>query len=419
MPRLPSILFLGAGVVLAAASALWQRTELGGLEKQLEEERRRQRDAKRAAEQTENDLQACRYELEQARRARNQLEEEARIVKKEVARLSETQALTMALLHSRTEELTAAEAYLNKADATSEAEIVDELDALNVEILQTAATMAETFTFGRSEGSEELRRAADNEVVNTLGTRMIDLLQKSTHNEDPLAVQIALQAVLCAYMEWIITSWYFEGKEGDTLLGDIYNAILETDQSIAGRWRALTRKYAVQTFAHGSSDIHQQLVDVVMENLVNVLISAGLDSDTEQISESVVAQFTGHTSEMVKRAAHLNWLMGQTITSCELAPLYLVPDNPFDEEFMEDTFGQGPENPDELILCTTDLGLARSERLADGNWQKLVLKKPRVTLLSGVNPPENVAETAKAQQGHAAELERRPEPSTEVSEFSM
>ena len=144
----------------------------------------------------------------------------------------------------------------------------------------------------------------------------------------------------------------------------------------------MTRKYAVQAFQSGpDSNIHQQLVDVVMETLVNILVSAGLDTAAAEISESVVAQFTGHASEVVKQATHLNSIINQNITSSDLAPLYVVPDTLFDQETMEDGFASNAT--DELILCATDLGITKTEKV-DRTWHKKILKKPKVALQSGL-----------------------------------
>ncbi len=147
----------------------------------------------------------------------------------------------------------------------------------------------------------------------------------------------------------------------------------------------------MEAFTEGS-DIHQQLVDVVMETLVNILISAGLEVATDQVSDTMAAQFAGHTSEVVKRATELNSVIGQGIISCELSPIYLPPETAFDVGTMEDTFGRGPREQ-ELILCTTDLGLLRSERQGD-DWQRRVLMRPKVALQSGLEEPAIVEDSA-------------------------
>ncbi|KAF8916224.1 hypothetical protein CPB85DRAFT_1290370 [Mucidula mucida] len=347
-----------------------------------------------------HELLECRNALQSTRNVNHDLElrleaqtEATALARDEVGRIRGIHEKTVQLLKTHAEELSAAQAYLNKTDLSSGADVISMVETLNGEIFQTAATIAEAFKFGdkQVEGSTEME-SAYRDVVEILGPRMTDLLRSSPHHDDQLVIQIALQAAMCAYVEWIITSWYFEGRDEEQLLSNLYNHIQGSeDQAIAGRWRALTRRYAVEAFTEGS-DIHQQLVDVVMETLVNILISAGLEVATDQVSDTMAAQFAGHTSEVVKRATELNSVIGQGIISCELSPIYLPPETAFDVGTMEDTFGRGPREQ-ELILCTTDLGLLRSERQGD-DWQRRVLMRPKVALQSGLEEPAIVEDSA-------------------------
>ncbi|KAK0196217.1 hypothetical protein F5146DRAFT_922862 [Armillaria mellea] len=340
-------------------------------------------------------------ELQQARN-QNQVSDQqlkaqaaaAKLARDEVGRVSVAHEQTRVLLRTRTEELRAAQVYLDRADQSSGADVINMIDALNSEIFQTAATVAEAFKFGEKkvEESSEAEVAYDH-VIEILGPRMTELLKSTLHHDDQILIQTAFQAAMCAYVDWIVTSWYFEGREEEQMLSSLYAIIQESEeQAVAGRWRALTRRYALQAFRE-APDSQRQLLSVVMETLVNILISAGLESATSEVSENMAAQFAEHASTVVEHAMRLNRVIGQGITSCEMMPLYLVPETPFDANVMEDVFGTASKDSTENILCTTDLGLMRMEKKGE-QWEKRVLVKPKIILRSGM------ADTVLAEGAH-------------------
>ncbi|KAK0212131.1 hypothetical protein DFS33DRAFT_1249158 [Desarmillaria ectypa] len=341
------------------------------------------------------------HELQQARNQNHILDQQlkaqtaaAKLARDEVGKVSLAHEQTRLLLRTRTEELRAAQVYLDRADQSSGADVISMIDALNAEIFQTAATVAEAFKFGEKkvEESSEAVVAYDH-VIEILGPRMTELLKSTLHHDDQILIQAAFQAAMCAYVDWIVTSWYFEGREEEQMLSSLYAIIQESeDQAIAGRWRALTRRYALQAFRE-APDSQRQLLSVVMETLVNILIIAGLESATSEVSETMATQFAEHASAVVEHAMQLNRVIGQGITSCEMMPLYLVPETPFDANVMEDTFGSASKDSTENVLCTTDLGLMRMEKKGE-KWEKRVLVKPKIILRSGL------ADTILAEEVH-------------------
>lgn len=82
----------------------------------------------------------------------------------------------------------------------------------------------------------------------------------------------------------------------------------------------------------------------------------------------------------------LNKLFGIGSTSSELLALYVNPDVGFDPSTMDDTFGggstHGAEVAKENVLCSTDLGLLKAEKVGKNEWTKIVLLKPRIVLQS-------------------------------------
>src|SRR6266576_3384838 len=81
------------------------------------------------------------------------------------------------LLQTRTAELKAAQAFLTTADKLSNVDVVNLVDALNAEILQVSALVADAFTFGPKNGGEEDLNSEDVEealarATETVGPRM-------------------------------------------------------------------------------------------------------------------------------------------------------------------------------------------------------------------------------------------------------
>jgi DNA gyrase/topoisomerase IV subunit A len=139
---------------------------------------------------------------------------------------------TQKLLKARTQELKGAEVFLTKADTHSGADVISMLNALNTEIYQTAAVVAEAFEFEPRPTPGPNGHVVDPAMAEVyastteiVGTRMMELLKSSNHHEDPTLVQIAFQAGMSAYAHWIATSWYFDEPEDDRLLADIYKRL--------------------------------------------------------------------------------------------------------------------------------------------------------------------------------------------------
>lgn len=153
----------------------------------------------------------------------------------ELQRAKTEQQQTAQLLETRTAELRGAEAFLTKADQLSNVEVVGLLENLNSEIMQIAAGMTEELaieekridTEAKEQESDEAREAYAR-AEDTVGPRMAELLKNSEHHEDPILVQLAVQASMAAYTHWIISSWVFESPEDEHMLSEIYARVRET-----------------------------------------------------------------------------------------------------------------------------------------------------------------------------------------------
>ncbi|GLB37970.1 hypothetical protein LshimejAT787_0410210 [Lyophyllum shimeji] len=310
----------------------------------------------------------------------------------ELAHLGERHAQTLQLLEARTLELKGAEAYLTKADVLSGADVVSLLNTLNSEVYQTAAMVAEAFEFRVKNGQERTRTeeeaAAMEEVyISTgeiVGPRLLGLLRTAEHHQDPTIVQVAFQAGMAAYANWIVTSWDFEDPDDERGLSKIYGTIRQQEeQAVSGRWRALTR-------THIPRMAEQELAMYFIDAFVNILLAAEVTQHPSELHEAIESRFAKRISIIVKGAERLRRAIGEEVTSCDFEIAYVSHESPFDPAQMDDTFASGFDtgrDEPEPVLCTTELGLARVVKVPGkvGQWEETVLLRPKIALKSGID----------------------------------
>ncbi|KAG6838746.1 hypothetical protein C0991_008989, partial [Blastosporella zonata] len=180
--------------------------------------------------------------------------------KEELQQHAREHALTVQLVEAQTLELRGAGAFLTKADVLSGADVIALVNTLNSEIYQTAVNVAEAFEFKPRE--ERTTRAVEDvenlvevyasattpvplcqchyasatmpvplrqchyaSATDMVDPQMVQMLGSLEHREDPTVVQIALQAAVVAYSNWIVRSWNLEDPEGDVGVNKVYKGI--------------------------------------------------------------------------------------------------------------------------------------------------------------------------------------------------
>ncbi|KAG2153165.1 hypothetical protein DEU56DRAFT_726859 [Suillus clintonianus] len=286
------------------------------------------------------------------------------------------------LLDDRTRELRGAQAFLSKADTLSGAEVIRLIDELNQEIMQTAAFISDSFDFARKpEHIDEIKEASAR-TSELIGPAMTSLLGTVQHGEDPLLIQIALQAATVEFSRWIIMTWDFDGLQAEQPIAEIYNDVRETEsQAVSGRWRALTRSHA-QKVALQEADVHATMVAHISDTLVILMIAAGCTKNYEDAYREFTMKFGERVSNIVRMAARLNKAMGEEVTSADLWPTHAAAGEKFDTDTMKD-FDEGSGAQSGVVLCTTALGLQRSEKVGHGESavvKTITLAKPKVAL---------------------------------------
>ena len=122
------------------------------------------------------------------------------------------------------------------------------------------------------------------------------------------------------------------------------------------------------------------------EVLANIFIAAGFNESLAALQHQIVTCFGDRIHLVMQCAQQLNKTIGEGVTSCDLEPLYVESEIPFDGHTMDDSLNTSdPLAPsDEKILCTTDMGLRRAEKVSgtSGEWLEMTLLKPKVILPS-------------------------------------
>lgn len=138
------------------------------------------------------------------------------------------------LLDARAGELKAAQTFLSKTDQFAGGDVINLVQQLNAEILQTAASMADQLNVeeknvvkGQESDETTIAIARTEEII---GPRLTELLRSSEHHQDPILIQTAFQTGIAAYMHWMISSWCFESPEDEHMLSEIYARVREAGQ---------------------------------------------------------------------------------------------------------------------------------------------------------------------------------------------
>ncbi|KAF9073346.1 hypothetical protein BDP27DRAFT_1216107 [Rhodocollybia butyracea] len=306
------------------------------------------------------------------------------------------------LLDIRSSELKVAQAFISISDRYAGADIMKMIDDLNTEIHQTASIMADAFSpelHAPGAAAEEVHEAvAHTEEI--LGECMTKMLQTFNHREENILLQIAFQASMCAFTEWIMDSWCYHDRDSEVelVLQETYEQMRETEeQPVSARWRILTRKYVRQLYPTVE---RPNLAYHILAACANILIVAGLHDSELRLLDALTARFSDRLTMIVERAIHLNNAIGDDVTSCEFVPIYCTPDVAFDPSTMENTSDSGHSHfieRENKILCTTDLGLLRAEKVQgeEGTWHNTILLKPKIVMSAGLTASPTSTDSAE------------------------
>ena len=132
-------------------------------------------------------------------------------------------------------------------------------------------------------------------------------------------------------------------------------------------------------------DLHSTMITHVSDTLVVTMVAAGCTKSYDDAYRLFTQKFGERVSNVVKMAVRLNKVMGEEVSSADLWPTNAAAGDKFDRTKMEDFEGQDGQQAGKLVLCTTALGLYRSEKIAVGDsvdFKNAILKRPKVALES-------------------------------------
>ncbi len=284
------------------------------------------------------------------------------------------------LSNVRGNELAGSQVFLSRADTVSVAELQDRINALNEEIFQAAASLGDFMVPRRYELSDNDGRLFRDRLQKFVGKRMLYILGDQARSNRPevnsLLIQVAIQIFLVEACEYEMVNLDPNEVEFSRNLTKLYRGIQESgelcfsipdgsvllipdfwlcteQQSVSGRWRALTLAQIKPNFDKWEKD--------VVKNIQRLFQVACWDVSHP---EHLIA-FRRRLEAIFKVAQEIRLAIGQHIISEEFRVHIVRSDESFDSAYMEEEYGDERERgvPDRKTSCvvigTTAMGLGR------------------------------------------------------------
>ena len=161
------------------------------------------------------------------RRALETLRQEAEEMRRELQHVRAAHQDTKSLLDVRTAKLRDAQAYMFKDDVISHSDVQRMVEGLNAQSFQLAALVTDSCTFMDVRPSDTDLRASYERVERLIGGAACNLLLSTSHVEDPIWVQMCLQATITTFAHWTINAWDLRFDSGkNALLTHIHKRLL-------------------------------------------------------------------------------------------------------------------------------------------------------------------------------------------------
>ncbi|KAH0588434.1 hypothetical protein H2248_004282 [Termitomyces sp. 'cryptogamus'] len=373
------------------------RTTRSDLEKKLSNCMKEKRDIADFLSQTVAKLQIASRRNEELEAQVQSLAEELETMKGQLQEAESRRRKIARLLHETAAELHGANHFLTKVDAMSEADVVNMVDILNAEIMQTSALIADEL--GELTRGKEPESIADAEKRDfnrrALGNALIQYLEREGQSIDPMSVQLALQFCLAETCYVVVESWRPGKWKGEEMLFEIYASMKRTGQfsavqisnhtepwiiviqPVLGRWRALTR-------AQTNYQDNQVKVNAYFYRRVqDVLSLAGWPSHIPE-HRNFLDRFKERIELLATLSLRLHEAISKDMTSGELRVKMVYPGERFKDESIDQAFPNETSNPNDTqsksASGTTDLGLVRTV-----GAESRTLKKPKIVLESALH----------------------------------
>ncbi|GJE90678.1 hypothetical protein PsYK624_068220 [Phanerochaete sordida] len=338
--------------------------------------------------QKEEDVAKLQAALKEHTHVHAELEASQKAVAKlthELQHLKLAHSNTESLLATRSAELREAQAFLDKSDAVSYGDVQRMLEHLNEQIFQLAALVTDRTPFGDGRLQDRELDAVHAKVARWLGCPIADMLAQASHAEDPTWAQVGLQAMAVELAAWIINAWDVGLDDGQgALLTNMHQLLFEKEsQAISARWRVLSRRCAKE-LARPPADVVAEAAAHLLESLHCVLRLSGARALGTR--KSWGAAFADKARDIVVQSLAVQKAIGEDVASADFQ--LICPSAAgaalFDESSMEDLNARKRDKlrksrDSSLVLCTTDIGLRRCEKV-EGQVNVAVVAKAKVIL---------------------------------------
>lgn len=204
------------------------RERWSGQRKEMEVERAEITNANRLKDREIAELQRVLQERENQLVERNRsIEEQSRrnaMLQDQIRALTTARNYDAALLETRASELQAAQVYLSKADAFSDADIQEMLDKLNANIFQCAAQISNALAYEainpavpEAQDKMDLRQR----VTTYIGSCLTHVLETAGDRLEPILIQVAVQSGIAWIAYTSTISWSSGRYASDEVLARI------------------------------------------------------------------------------------------------------------------------------------------------------------------------------------------------------
>ncbi|RXW25665.1 hypothetical protein EST38_g133 [Candolleomyces aberdarensis] len=300
-------------------------------------------------------MEDLREAREDVGRERVQLGELKRLFSETERRLETTEKL----LKSRTDELTAAQAFMTTADECSGTDVSHMVTQLNDDVYQCAAFMAEEAI--KRDGMEQplgeaalahLAKASQELIAFGWNEALVQRLRPDILDQETVLFEAMVQNIFTCWCYRIISSFCYESIEVNHYLTGLGHSIIRsTDATIAKNWLALTHsQLKMQKFDTGH----------IIRDLGNVMFTAGWQVTTPE-REDVGKRVEEKIEEICTKALKIKEMVTQKILSAEVVVVYYPPGASYDTGAMEDVYESGRDaeraESGQHILCSTGLGV--------------------------------------------------------------
>lgn len=283
------------------------------------------------------------------------------------------------------------EVYMTRTDSWSGAQILQAVQDLNSEILQFAASATEVCPFGRSIGTTSLTKtsaAALQDTTARLGSNLARILATKDHSQDPLLVQLAVQACVVTCIIRALSSFCIGfPQKGDTILSQLYSHIYVAEpQPTSSRWRSFAHRHIHSLYPTLTDYSVNEMSETIIRWTCDILTVAGTTDSHMSSREGLRSRFGDQIRRIARCVSRLEHVMREEIMSTNFDIVSVGYGDVFNGRIMADVFGDVSVSRGH-VLATTELGLKCTTR-RDGNGSDNGTIEQRLLL-----PPKVVPES--------------------------